>query len=118
MGPLGGRRVPRQRWPPQDHRPGEGREPSPGGTIFAPKYIENKLKFSPYIKEAVCFGQDRSYVTALINIDLTSVGDWAERRNLAYTSYMDLSQKPEVNDLISLEMIRVNQSLLEDDVAR
>ncbi len=89
-----------------------------GGTIFAPKYIENKLKFSPYIKEAVCFGQDRSYVTALINIDLTSVGDWAERRNLAYTSYMDLSQKPEINDLISLEVIRVNQSLLEDDVLR
>ncbi|HXU91799.1 MAG TPA: AMP-binding protein, partial [Methylomirabilota bacterium] len=66
------------------------------GTMFAPKYLENKLKFSPYIKEAVCVGQDRPYVTALVNIDLTAVGNWAERRNIAYTSYTDLSQKPEV----------------------
>ena len=56
------------------------------GTIFAPKYVENKLKFSPYVKEAVCIGQDRPFVTALINIDLAAVGNWAERRGIAYTS--------------------------------
>ncbi len=89
-----------------------------GGTIFAPKYLENQLKFSPYVKEAVCVGQDRPYVTALINIDLTAVGNWAERRNIAYTSYTDLSQKPEVAALIRQEVVRVNASLLEDDVLR
>jgi long-chain acyl-CoA synthetase len=89
-----------------------------GGTIFAPKYLENKLKFSPYVKEAVCVGQDRPYVTALVNIDLTAVGNWAERRNIAYTSYTDLSQKPEVAALIRQEVERVNASLLEDDVLR
>ena len=88
------------------------------GTMFAPKYLENKLKFSPYIKEAVCVGQDRSYVTALVNIDLTAVGNWAERRNIAYTSYTDLSQKPEVATLIRQEVERVNASLLEDAVLR
>jgi long-chain acyl-CoA synthetase len=88
------------------------------GTLFAPKYLENKLKFSPYVKEAVCIGQDRPYVTALINIDLTAVGNWAERRNIAYTSYTDLSQKPEVAELIRQEVERVNTSLLEDAVLR
>jgi long-chain acyl-CoA synthetase len=88
------------------------------GTLFAPKYLENKLKFSPYVKEAVCVGQDRPYVTALINIDLTAVGNWAERRSIAYTSYTDLSQKPEVAALIRQEVERVNASLLEDDVLR
>jgi long-chain acyl-CoA synthetase len=89
-----------------------------GGTIFAPKYLENKLKFSPYIKEAVCVGDGRDFVSALINIDLTSVGNWAERRNLAYTSYGDLAQKPEVYDLIRQEVVRVNRSLLEDEALR
>ncbi len=84
------------------------------GTLFAPKYLENKLKFSPYVKEAVCVGQDRPFVTALINIDLAAVGNWAERRNLAYTSYTDLSQKPEVYELIAREVGRVNASLAED----
>jgi long-chain acyl-CoA synthetase len=88
------------------------------GTMFAPKYLENKLKFSPYVKEAVCVGQDRPYVTALVNIDLTAVGNWAERRNIAYTSYTDLSQKPEVAALIRQEVERVNTSLLEDAVLR
>jgi long-chain acyl-CoA synthetase len=88
------------------------------GTIFAPKYLENKLKFSPYVKEAVCIGQGRPHVTALINIDLTAIGNWAERRNIAYTSYTDLSQKREVSDLILQEVERVNRSLLEDDVLR
>ena len=88
------------------------------GTMFAPKYVENKLKFSPYVKEAVCVGQDRPFVTTLINIDLTAVGNWAERRSIAYTSYTDLSQKPEVYDLIEQEVERVNRSLLEDDVLK
>ena len=86
--------------------------------MFAPKYLENKLKFSPYVKEAVCMGQGRPYVTVLVNIDLAAVGNWAERRGIAYTSYTDLSQKPEVYDLIQGEVDRVNRSLLDDDVLR
>ncbi len=89
-----------------------------GGTLFAPKYLENKLKFSPFVKEAVCVGQERPYVTALINIDLAAVGNWAERQNIPYTSYTDLSQKPEVYDLVGREVARVNESLREDDVLR
>ncbi len=89
-----------------------------GGTIFPPKYIENKLKFSPFVKEAVCVGQDRPFVTALVNIDLAAVGNWAERRGIAYTSYTDLSQKPEVYELIHGEVARVNRSLLDDEVLR
>jgi long-chain acyl-CoA synthetase len=88
------------------------------GTIFAPKYVENKLKFSPFVKEAVCIGQDRPYVTALVNIDLTAAGNWAERRSIAYTSYTDLSQKPEVYELIQQEVERVNRSLLDDEVLK
>ena len=88
------------------------------GTMFAPKYLENKLKFSPYVKEAVTLGQGRPYVGALINIDLGAVGNWAERRGIAYTSYTDLSQRPEVYELIQQEVRRVNRSLLEDEVLR
>jgi long-chain acyl-CoA synthetase len=88
------------------------------GTIFAPKYLENKLKFSPFVKEAVCIGQARPFVVALVNIDLAAVGNWAERRGIAYTSYTDLSQKPEVSELIHGEVARVNASLLEDEVLR
>jgi long-chain acyl-CoA synthetase len=88
------------------------------GTLFPPKYIENKLKFSPYIKEAMCVGQGQDYVSALINIDLAAVGSWAERRNVPYTSYADLAQKPEVYDLVYPEVIRVNGSLEEDDQLR
>jgi long-chain acyl-CoA synthetase len=89
-----------------------------GGTIFAPKYLENKLKFSPYVKEAVCVGNGRGFVGALINIDLASVGNWAERRGLAYTSYADLAQKPEVYELIRQEVVRVNRSLLDEETLR
>jgi len=89
-----------------------------GGTIFAPKYLENKLKFSPYIREAVCVGDGRPFVAAMLNIDLASVGNWAERRGLAYTSYTDLAQKPEVYELIRQEVVRVNRSLLEDEALR
>jgi long-chain acyl-CoA synthetase len=85
------------------------------GTMFAPKYLENKLKFSPYVKEAVTLGPGRPYVTVLINIDLGAVGNWAERRGIAYTSYTDLSQKPEVYELIEQEVVRVNRSLAEED---
>jgi len=89
------------------------------GTMFAPKYLENKLKFSPFVKEAVALAPGRPYVTMLVNIDLAAVGNWAERRGIAYTSYTDLSQKPEVYDLIQGEVTRVNQSLaLEDEVLR
>ena len=88
------------------------------GTLFPPKYIENKLKFSPYIKEAMCVGQGRACATALINIDLAAVGSWAERRNIPYTSYTDLAQKSEVYDLIYPEVVRVNKSLGEDELLR
>jgi len=83
------------------------------GTKFAPQYIENKLKFSPYIKEAVAVGQDRPWVAAMINIDMENVGKWAERRQIAYTTYADLAQKPEVYDLIGQEVDRVNRDLPE-----
>jgi len=85
------------------------------GTLFAPKYIENKLKFSPFIKEAVAHGQDMDYVAAFIDIDYGAVGNWAERRHIAYTSYTDLAQKPEVYDLIFEEIKRVNKSLSTDE---
>ena len=84
------------------------------GTIFPPKYLENKLKFSPFIREAVCVGNERPFVAALINIDLGSVGNWAERRGIAYTSYTDLAQKPAVYELIRGEVARVNKSLLDE----
>jgi long-chain acyl-CoA synthetase len=83
------------------------------GTKFAPQFIENKLKFSPYIKEAVTIGQDRPYVVAMINIDMENVGKWAERRQVAYTTYTDLAQKPEVYELIDREVERVNRDLDE-----
>jgi long-chain acyl-CoA synthetase len=88
------------------------------GTMFAPKFLENKLKFSPYVREAVCLGQARPCVTAFVNIDLVAVGNWAERRNIAYTSYADLAQKAEVYELIRGELARVNRSLAEDEVLR
>lgn len=83
------------------------------GTKFAPQFIENKLKFSPYIKEAVTIGQARPYVAAMINIDMENVGKWAERRQVAYTTYTDLAQKPEVYELVAREVERVNRDLDE-----
>ena len=88
------------------------------GTMFAPKYLENRLKFSPYVREAVCFGQAKPYVAAFVNVDLAAVGSWAERRNIAYTSYADLAQKREVYDLILQEIVRINRSLAEDEALR
>ncbi|MDR7485407.1 MAG: AMP-binding protein [Armatimonadota bacterium] len=82
-----------------------------GGTRFAPQYIETRLKFSPYIKDAWVIGDRRRYVTAVICIDGTVVGKWAEDRHLAYISYQDLSQKPEVRSLIREAVERVNRGL-------
>jgi long-chain acyl-CoA synthetase len=83
------------------------------GTAFAPQFIENKLKFSPYIREAVAFGHERPFVTAMVAIDPGTVGSWAERRGIAYTSYTDLSQKPEVRALIAQEIQKSNATLPE-----
>jgi long-chain acyl-CoA synthetase len=81
------------------------------GTAFAPQFIENKLKFSPFIREAVAFGSDRPVVAAMISIDMTTVGTWAERNNLPYTSYQDLSAKPEIRALIRGEILKCNATL-------
>ena len=83
------------------------------GTPFAPQFVENKLKYSPYIREAVAFGDGKPFVTAMIAIDMSTVGNWAERRSIAYTSYMDLSQKPEVRGLIREEIRKGNETLPE-----
>ena len=85
------------------------------GALFAPKYVENKLKFFPYIKEAVAFGDQRDHACAFINIDLEAVGSWAEKRNLPYGGYADLSQKPEVRELIRECVERVNADLATDE---
>ncbi|CAG0957726.1 hypothetical protein RHDC4_00501, partial [Rhodocyclaceae bacterium] len=84
------------------------------GAMFAPNYIENKLKFFSHIKEAVCFGHDRDMVCAFINIDLGAVGNWAERRNLAYSGYTDLAGKTEVIELIRDCVEKVNAELAAD----
>jgi long-chain acyl-CoA synthetase len=84
------------------------------GAMFAPKYIENKLKFFPYIKEAVAFGDARDSVCAFINIDFEAVGNWAERRNLSYAGYTDLTAKPEVATLIKDCVEKVNADLAQD----
>jgi len=81
------------------------------GALFAPKYIENKLKFFPNIKEAVAFGHERDMVTVFINIDLTSVGSWAERNNVNYASYQELASNPEVYAMIESHVDQVNRNL-------
>jgi long-chain acyl-CoA synthetase len=81
------------------------------GTAFAPQFIENKLKFSPFIREAVAFGDQRPFVVAMIAIDMQTAGTWAEKQGLVYTSYMDLSRKPEVAGLIAEEIAKANTSL-------
>jgi long-chain acyl-CoA synthetase len=83
------------------------------GTPFAPQFIELKLKFSPYINEAVAFGDAHPFVAAMIAIDLETVGKWAERQALPYTNYMDLAQKPEVRELIAEEIRKINLRLPE-----
>ena len=86
------------------------------GAMFAPKYVENKLKFFPHIKEAVCFGDKREKVCAFINIDFEAVGNWAERRNLPYAGYTDLAQRPEVYQLMLECVEKVNADLAQDEL--
>ena len=81
------------------------------GSLFAPKFIENKLKFFPFIKEAVAFGDGRPFVAVFVNIDLEAVGDWAERRNLAYASYQELAAAHAVYNLVQGCIERVNRNL-------
>jgi long-chain acyl-CoA synthetase len=84
------------------------------GAMFAPKYVENKLKFFPFVKEAVAFGDQREKVCAFINIDFEAVGNWAERRNLPYAGYTDLASKPQVLEMVRECVEKVNADLAED----
>ncbi len=84
------------------------------GTLFAPKYLENKLKFFPYVKEAVMFGDGRDKVCAFVNFDMEAVGSWAEKRNLPYAGYTDLASRPEIIDLIRECVEKVNADLARD----
>jgi long-chain acyl-CoA synthetase len=84
------------------------------GAMFAPKYVENKLKFFPHIKEAVAYGDGRATVCVMLNIDFEAVGNWAERRNLPYAGYTDLAQKPEVYELMRECVEKVNADLAQD----
>jgi long-chain acyl-CoA synthetase len=81
------------------------------GTPFAPQFTENKLKFSPFIREAVAFGDQHSFVAAMVSIDISTVGKWAEQNSLPYTSYMDLARKPEVARLVVEEVTKINATL-------
>lgn len=83
------------------------------GEMFSPNFIENKLKFSSYIQEAVAIGKDRPYVVAMINIDMENVGRWAEKNQISYTTYTDLSSKPEVLGLIQKQVNEINRTLPE-----
>ena len=84
------------------------------GSLFAPKYVENKLKFYPNILEAVVFGNGRDECTAFINIDLSAVGNWAERNNIGYASYQELARHPKVMEMIQGHVEEVNRSVAED----
>ena len=85
------------------------------GSMFAPKYIENKLKFFSFIKEAVTFGNEKDYVSAILCIDIEAVGNWAERHNLAYSGYTDLSARSEVYDMLQECVETVNSDLVRDE---
>jgi len=85
------------------------------GRMFAPKFVENKLKFYPEILEAVVFGKDRDYCTAFLNIDLTAVGNWAERNNVAYASYQELAGHPLVLETLQKHVAEVNESVARDE---
>ena len=86
------------------------------GTMFAPKYLENKLKFFPNIKEAVTFGDSREFVSAMLNIDPVAVANWAERNNVAYGSYQELAAHPLVYDMVAKDVAEVNRSLAKEKV--
>jgi long-chain acyl-CoA synthetase len=81
------------------------------GELFAPKYVENKLKFFPNIKEVVAVGDGRGFCCAMINIDLVAVGNWAERNNVSYASYQELAGHPKVYDIIASHVDQVNRDL-------
>ena len=81
------------------------------GTLFSPKYLENRIKFYPEIREAVAFGDGREFVTMFVNIDLTSVGNWAERNNVSYASYQELAAHPEVVEMVRKRVAELNASL-------
>lgn len=85
------------------------------GTMFAPQFLENKLKFFPFVKEVVCFGDKRDAVCAFINIEMDAVGNWAERQGIGYSGYVDLASKPEVYVLLQTCIEQVNQDLAKDD---
>ena len=85
------------------------------GQMFSPQFIENKLKFSPFIKEAVVYGNNKEYITAMLNVDPLTVGKWAEDQGIGYTTYADLSQNEQVADLILKEVNTVNQDLQLDE---
>jgi len=80
------------------------------GDMFSPMFLENRLKFSPYIKEAVIFGDKMAYVAALINIDPIVVGKWAEDRGISFSTFMDLSSQPEVAELVHGEVKKINKN--------
>jgi long-chain acyl-CoA synthetase len=84
------------------------------GALYAPKYIENKLKFFPNIREVVAFGQGEDSVTVFINIDLVAVGNWAERNNVSYGSYQELAANPQVYDIIAGHVAEVNRQLADE----
>jgi long-chain acyl-CoA synthetase len=84
------------------------------GTLFAPKYIENKLKFFPNIKEAVALGDKMDFVTVMLNIDLVALGSWAERNNVVYGSYQELAANPQVYDMLASHVDEVNRSLAQE----
>jgi long-chain acyl-CoA synthetase len=84
------------------------------GTLVAPKYIENKLKFYPNIREAVLYGDQRDFVAAMLNIDLTAVGNWAERNNVVYGSYQELAGHPLVYDMLARHVAEVNRALASE----
>jgi len=86
------------------------------GTMFAPKYLENKLKFFPNIKEAVTFGDSREFVCAILNIDPVAVANWAERNAIAYSSYQELAAHPLVYDMVAKDVAEVNSSLAKEKV--
>jgi len=86
------------------------------GGMFAPKFVENKLKFFPDILEVVVFGAGRDMCTAFVNIDLTAVGSWAERNNVAYASYQELAGHPEVYSAIAEHLEEVNKSVAQDEM--
>jgi long-chain acyl-CoA synthetase len=87
------------------------------GSLLAPKYIENKLKFYPNIREAVVYGDKRDFVCAMLNIDLTAVGNWAERNNIVYGSYQELAGHPQVCDMLAEHVEEVNRSLADEGMA-